>query len=288
MLSYVLDACRAAGAKKLLVVVGHGRELVMEAFRGQPDIEWVHQAEQRGTGHAVLVCRERLQGFAGHVLVLYGDGPCIKVSTLELLLRCHEETGAAATLLTAIWENPPAYGRIVRDDRGALAGIVEFRDSTPAQAAITEVNPGYYCFRAPDLLWALERLDNKNAKNEYYLTDTIGLLIRDGRRVEGLPGASPEEITAANSRAELLDVARVIHRRIVEFHLANGVTIVDPETTFIDGRATIGQDTVIRPLTVIGSAQIGRNCRIGPLTRVCDGASVPDGTQVGSFVEVGA
>jgi bifunctional UDP-N-acetylglucosamine pyrophosphorylase / glucosamine-1-phosphate N-acetyltransferase len=288
MLSYVIDACRGAGIKELLIVVGHAREQVMAAFADEPGLAWVHQAEQLGTGHAALVCREKLQGFQGNVLVLYGDGPCIKVSTLELLLKRHEETQAAATLLTTIWENPPAWGRIVRSESGALRGIVELKDCTPAQAAINEVNPGYYCFRCPDLLWALGQINNRNAKNEYYLTDTIGALVADGRRVEGVPGASPDEVAAVNSRAELAEVTQVLHRRIIAALLDSGVTVVDPATTYIDARATIGQDTIVRPFTVIeGRVTVGRRCRIGPFAHLTDGATVQDGGAVEAFRQIG-
>jgi bifunctional UDP-N-acetylglucosamine pyrophosphorylase/glucosamine-1-phosphate N-acetyltransferase len=289
MLSYVIEACRQAGAEELIAVVGHRRELVMETFRDEANITWVTQEPQLGTGHAVMVCREALQGFQGNVLILYGDGPCIKGSTLQELLRRHEASGAAVMLLTTVLDEPSAYGRIVRDDRGALTGIVEFKDCTPQQAAIREVNPGYYCFRAADLLWSLERLTNKNAKGEYYLTDTVAALIGDGRRAEAVPGAAPEEMAAANSRAELVGVTRILHDRILAGHMENGVTIVDPGSTFIDSRATIGQDTVVRPFTVLdGRVAVGARCVIGPFAHLLDGAVVADEARVGSFAQARA
>ena len=289
MLSYVIEACRQAGAEELILVVGFGRERVMETFRDEPHVTWVTQEPQLGTGHAIMVCREALQGFQGNVLIVYGDGPCIKASTLQSLLRRHEESGAAVTLLTTVLAEACAYGRIIRDGQGALVGIVEFKDCTPEQAALREVNPGYYCFRAADLLWSLDRLTNKNAKGEYYLTDTVAALIGDGRRAEAVAGAAPEEMAAANSRAELVAVTRVLHERILAGHMDNGVTIVDPGSTFIDSRATIGQDTVVRPFTVMdGRVTVGARCVIGPFAHLLDGAVVADEAQVGSFAQARA
>ncbi len=289
MLSYVIEAGRQAGAEELIVVVGFGRELVKETFRDEAKITWVTQEPQLGTGHAILVCREALAGFQGNVLILCGDAPCIQASTIQKLRQRHEETGAAVTLLSAELADAAAYGRIVRDGQGGLKGIVEFKDCTPEQAAIREVNSGYYCYRAADLLWALERLTNNNAKSEYYLTDTVAALIGDGRRAEAYPGMSAGEMTAANSRAELVAVSRVLHDRILAGHMDNGVTIVDPGTTFIDARATIGQDTVVRPFTVLdGRVAVGARCTIGPFAHLLDGATVPDGVQVGSFAQARA
>jgi bifunctional UDP-N-acetylglucosamine pyrophosphorylase/glucosamine-1-phosphate N-acetyltransferase len=287
MLAYVIDSCRQVGIQSMILVVGHRQDLVKKTFAGEAGLAWVTQEPQLGTGHAVMVCREALAGFTGDVVILYGDAPCIKVSTLELLLKHHGETNAAVTMLTAIMDYPVAFGRIIRDKAGKLQGIVEHKDCTAAQAAIQEINPGFYCFRAPDLLWALDRITNDNAKGEYYLTDTLALLIQDGRRAEAIPGAAAEEVMAANSRAELVEVTRIIHDRILRAHLENGVTIVDPGSTFIDSRASIGQDTVVRPFSVVeGNVRIGRKCTIGPFTHLLDGAVVEDETAVGSFVEI--
>lgn len=287
MLAYVIEACRKVGIGEMAIIAGHRKELLIEAFRDESDLHWLTQEEQLGTGHAVMTARQWLENFDGDVVVLYGDAPCIKVSTLQLLLQHHEETDAAVTLLTSVLDDPAAYGRILRDDNGYLAGIREFKDCTPAQAAIQEINPGYYCYRAKELLWSLDQIDNNNAKGEYYLTDTIARLIEAGRPAEALPGAAAEEVIAANSRAELVDVTRIIHQRIIQSHLEQGVTIVDPGSTFIDSRAAIGQDTVIRPFTVIdGQARIGANCVIGPFAHVSGDAAVEDGTTVDSFTQI--
>lgn len=289
MLSYVIEVCRQAGAEELIMVVGFGRDLVQETFRDEKNITYVTQEPQLGTGHAIMMCREALAGFQGNVLILCGDAPCIKASTIQKLRQRHEESGAAVTLLTTVLDDAAAYGRIVRDVQGALQAIVEFKDCTPSQAALREVNSGYYCYRAADLLWALERLTNNNAKGEYYLTDTVAALIGDGRRAEGYPEMAPEEMTAANSRAELVAVTRVLHDRIVAGHMDNGVTIVDPNSTFIDSRATIGQDTVVRPFTVMdGRVAVGSRCTIGPFAHLLDGATVPDGALIGSFAQARA
>jgi len=173
----------------------------------------VEQREQLGTGHAVMVCREHLDGRFANTLVLCGDGPLIRPKTLRELLETHRRTSAAATLATAELDDPGDYGRIVRDGDGRLIGIVEARDCTPEQRRIREVNPSYYCFRTEDLFWALERIDNNNAKGEYYLTDTIGVLIRDGRKVTAVVAVPPEDVYSINTHEDLARVSELLRRR---------------------------------------------------------------------------
>lgn len=276
MLAHVFDACRGAGVATCLAVVGYRKDAVINAFRGDDGIIWVEQAEQLGTGHAVMVCRAHLSRFE-HALVLCGDGPLIRVSTIRDLIGRHIETGAAATLATAVIDDPAGYGRIVRDARGELAAIVEHRDCTPEQLAIREVNPSYYCFRVADLLSALDKVDNRNAKGEYYLTDVFSILIASGRKVSVVAAVPPEDVLSINSRQELALVNRIMRDRIARAWMDAGVTIIDPSTTWIDPRAQIGQDTVIRPFVAIsGQARVGRNCTIGPFTHVQDGTVIGD------------
>ncbi|MEW6252836.1 MAG: NTP transferase domain-containing protein, partial [Planctomycetota bacterium] len=280
MLAYVFDACRAAGVQRLIGVVGHGRDAVMAAFsQHEPPITWVTQEPQLGTGHAVMVCREHLRT-ADAVIVINGDGPLFRSETIRGLLERQAANGAAATLATAILDDPFGYGRILRDGEGRIYDIAEEPDATPEQRQIREINPGLYCFRGPDLLAALDRLRPNNRKNEYYLTDTIGVLLRDGRPVDAVPSVLPEDMYGINSRRDLALVNGLMRDRILGRLMDEGVTIVDPATTWIDARATIGRDTVIHPCTVInGAARIGANCRIGPFVHL-DGGSVPDGATV--------
>jgi bifunctional UDP-N-acetylglucosamine pyrophosphorylase / glucosamine-1-phosphate N-acetyltransferase len=277
MLAYVLDACRDAGVQDCVVVVGYGKDAVINAFREDKHITWVEQAEQRGTGHAVMCCRAVIKSRFDNVFVLGGDGPLIRGDTLKELLKRHTFENAAVTLATSVLEDPAGYGRIVRNHEGDLAGIIEHNDCTADQRHIREVNPSYYCFKTPELLLALERIQPNNAKNEYYLTDTLAVLMQQNHKVTAITSVPAEDVMSINSRKELALVGRVLRDRILDRHMAAGVTIVDPTSTWIDGRAQIGQDTIIEPFVQIsGAAKIGRNCRIGPLTHIA-GQFIEDG-----------
>lgn len=283
MLAYVLDACRDAGIERSVVVVGYEKRQVTAAFERDSDLTFVEQNEQLGTGHAVMMAREALVGQCDHVVVLCGDGPLIRTETIRKLIDTHLREQAAATLATAELENPHGYGRIVRDASGALRGIVEERDCTPEQRAIREINPSYYCFRTADLFEALERIGNDNAKGEYYLTDTLAVLIAAGRKVCAITAVPPEDVFSINSRRDLATVSRVLRDRVNGGLMDAGVTIIDPQTTWIDPRARIGQDTVIYPFTYVsGPVQIGKACRIGPF------AHIREGTQLGDNVDFNA
>jgi len=214
MLAWVLDACREAGCDRLLVVVGHQAELVQETFADADDVTWVVQRPQQGTGHAVMVCREHLAGFEGPVLVVAGDGPLLRPETLRELLNTHRREGAACTLATSLLPDPARYGRIVRDESGDLAGIVEYLDADESQRAIREVNVSLYCFDAAALREALGELRNDNAKGEYYLTDTIGLLKARGRKLSAVAAVLPEDVFSINTLEELEQVGRLMAERL--------------------------------------------------------------------------
>ncbi|MCP4590160.1 MAG: bifunctional N-acetylglucosamine-1-phosphate uridyltransferase/glucosamine-1-phosphate acetyltransferase [bacterium] len=281
MLSYVLDACRGAGVERLLVVVGHRREQVMQTYADATDITWVHQAEQHGTGHAVMVCAEALAGFSGQVLVIAGDMPLIHASTLRTLLDEHERTDSGLALATTVLERPEGYGRIVRDAGGELVAIVEHKDCTADQLEIHEVNPSYYCFDGPQLFPALDKLTSANEQGEYYITDTIAVLRDAGKRVSAIAAVPAEDAMGINSRADLAEVNRVMQDRIQRRWMAERVTIVDPVTTWIEDQAELGAETVVFPFSFIGTgAQVGDSCRIGPLGHVARGARVAAGTVV--------
>lgn len=278
MLAYVIDACREAGIGDCIGVIGYGKEQVVAAFANDSRMQWVEQTEQRGTGHAVLCCRTAVADRYDHVLVLCGDGPLIRGDTIRRLIDTHLSAEAAATLATAILDDPTGYGRINRDATGRLLGIVEQGDCTDQQKAIREVNPSYYCFRTTDLYFALDQVRPNNSKNEYYLTDAIAILIRAGRVVQAITAVPPQDVFSANTRQELALLNRVMRERINDRHMSNGVTIIDPATTWIDARAVIGTDTVIHPFVCIsGAVRIGSNCRIGPFANVPPGATLADG-----------
>lgn len=287
MLAYVLDACRKIGISRMFVVIGFSADEVKERFDGADDIVWVRQDKQLGTGHAVLCCKEHLKDFDGQTLVLCGDGPLIRAATLKTLIDKHESGHSGATLGTAVLEDPSGYGRIVRDDYGNIQGIVEHSDCTPEQLKIKEINPSNYLFDNQILFEALEKIRPENVKKEYYLTDAVSGIIATGHKVEAITAVPPEEALGINSRAQLSAASKIMQRRIQRHLMEDGVTIVDPDNTWIDARAQIGQDTVIEPFTYIhGEVKIGQGCRIGPFAHLRHGTVLQNDVVLGVYTEV--
>jgi len=283
----VLDACREVGINKIYVVVGFSSEQVRECFSDYDDIVWVEQDKQMGTGHAVLCCREHLKDFQGETLVLCGDGPLIRTQILKSLIESHEAGQSAATLATAILEDPAGYGRIVRDRYKNIQGIVEDSDCTPEQLTIKEINPSYYLFDNQVLFEALENVKPNNVKEEYYLTDAVSGIIATGHKVTAVTAVRPEEAMGVNSRAQLSEASKIMQHRIQQKLMDNGVTIVDPDNTWIDARAKIGQDTIIEPFTYIhGEVTIGQGCRIGPFAYLRNGTVLKNDVVLGVYTEV--
>ena len=215
MVEWVVAAARAVGCSPVVLVIGHGADVVRGHFQVAEDVEFVMQMPQLGTGHAVDQARELFaRGELGdEVLVLCGDGPLIRPHTLQVLLDTHRESGAAATLATAVIADPSGYGRIERDAHGSFRRIVEQKDATPEQLAINEINPSYYCFRTADLFDALRRVTNQNASGEYYLTDVFELLLRDGKRVSVVDAVPPEDVLSVNTPEQLAEVSRILEGR---------------------------------------------------------------------------
>jgi bifunctional UDP-N-acetylglucosamine pyrophosphorylase/glucosamine-1-phosphate N-acetyltransferase len=287
MVSYVVDAARGAGARTILVVVGSGGDQVRSALAGEPDIAFVDQTRQLGTGHAVKMCRTALDSYGGPVLVLVGDEPLLRPEPLAELLARQRAEKAACLLGTAVLDDPTGFGRIVRDSAERFVRIVEQRDCTPEQAAIREINPSCYVFEVPALWDALENLDTGNAQGEYYLTDAPALLKADGHKVLAVPALYADDILGVNTRQHLAQANALMQRRILDRLMTDGVTIVEPASTHIDARARIGRDTVIYPFTVIsGSITIGEDCRIGPFAHLRDGTVLANQVEVGAFVEL--
>lgn len=281
MLAYVLDVCRKVGVGKMYVVVGYGAEQVQERFADADDIVWVKQDEQLGTGHAVLCCKGYLKDFDGQSLILCGDGPLIRSEVLESLIKRYEKGDVGAVLATAALDDASGYGRIVRDKLGNFAKIVEHNECTDEQLAIKEVNPSYYIFNNKLLFEALAEVKNDNAKGEYYLTDTLAIILGKGQTVAAVTAVRPEEAMGVNDRKQLSEVGLIMRQRIQQGLMDRGVTIVDPENTWIDSRAKVGSDTIIEPFTYIhGCVNIGRSCRIGPFVYLDDGANIEDGEVV--------
>jgi bifunctional UDP-N-acetylglucosamine pyrophosphorylase/glucosamine-1-phosphate N-acetyltransferase len=217
MLAYVVDTARKAGCDRLLLVVGHRQELVKDAFADDSaDVGWVTQSPQLGTGHAVMVCEQELADLEGPVLVLAGDGPLIRPETLRQLIETHQSTGAACTLATCILPEPGSYGRIIRDGEDNLVGIVEALDATEQQRAVQEVNVSIYCFDADALRLAVSRLTNDNAKGEYYLTDALGILSAEGRKLAAVAAVPAEDVLSINTLDELAKVSDIMARRLAQ------------------------------------------------------------------------
>ncbi|MCH7700913.1 MAG: NTP transferase domain-containing protein, partial [Planctomycetes bacterium] len=265
LLGYVLDACRTAGARKLYVIVGNGKEAVMERFAADRDVVWVEQKMRKGTAHAVLCCEEHLGKQSGQVLVVAGDMPLVRGETLRALIDEHAITGDAVTLATAVLDEPSGYGRILRDDSGKLADIVEHHDCTPQQRTIREINPSYYCFDAARMFGLLHRIKADNAKGEYYITDSVRIAHESGQGAGAIASVAPEEAMGINSRADLARVGRLMQTRIQGEWMERGVTIVDPGCTWIEHGASIGVDSVIYPFSFVESgAVVEAGQRVGP------------------------
>jgi bifunctional UDP-N-acetylglucosamine pyrophosphorylase / glucosamine-1-phosphate N-acetyltransferase len=285
MLEWVLRACYEAGVSRVLVVVGHGKDEVVARFSDDKRIVWIEQTEQLGTGHAAKVCADELKKQPGDVFILAGDGPMIRAEVLRTLREAHKADHAAASMATAIVDEPFGYGRVVRDANGEFVEIVEEIDCTDAQRGIREVFPSYYCVKSDALLDALSKLTNKNKKNEYYLTDIYGILRREGKKVVAVQAMTQEDVLAVNTRQQLADVDMAMQDRIQRQHRDAGVTIVSPISTYIQGGCTIGSDTVIAPFVFIGcDSTLGRDCEIGPFAFVPDRSIVPDGTTISGDV----
>jgi bifunctional UDP-N-acetylglucosamine pyrophosphorylase / glucosamine-1-phosphate N-acetyltransferase len=213
MLAYVLDACRAIGMGKIFVVIGFSAEQVKKRFADATDIIWVLQSEQKGTGHAVLCCKDLLKDFTGKTFVLCGDGPLIRPQTLQKLLETHNGE-VAASLATAILDDPTGYGRIIRDANGNLKGIVEHKDCTAEQLKIKEVNPSYYLFDNQKLFESLGEVKNNNVQKEYYLTDVLGIMLTKGYKVAVVAAVRPEEAMSVNTKDELEKLCQIMKARL--------------------------------------------------------------------------
>jgi len=283
MLWYVINACREAGVGRLVVVVGHRKDDVIAEFSGQNDITFVEQVEQKGTGHAAMVCADALHGFSGQVLVIAGDMPLIGSATLSALLDENARTRDAVTLATCMLDDPTSYGRIVRDEHGELAGIVEHNDCTDEQRAIREVNVSYYCYDGSRMFELLSRVPNDNAKGEYYITDTIKLSLAAGMGAGAVAAVPAEDAMGVNSRADLAVVSRLMQQRIARSWMDSGVTIVEPLLTWIETGASIGPETVIHPFSYVAAgATIGAGSTIGPHAHVSGRQAAGPGSVIGA------
>lgn len=294
MIDYALQAVQALVDLPPVMVVGHGADVV-KATVGD-GVDYALQAEQLGTGHAVLMAQSRLDGKADFVLVTYGDMPLLRKESLEKLVDLHKKSGSPVTMTSFIGEEARGFGRVVRDADGHVAAIVEQAVANPEQLAIREYNVGAYCFTA-DWLWTTLENIPVSPKGEYYLTDTVGFAVQEGFAVQSLVLDDPDEAIGLNNRVHLAAAEKVLRKRINQGWMLAGVTIVDPERTYIEADVIIGGDTVILPNThLCGRTVIGEDCEIGPDTTVIDStvgnhvqlvASVLENAEVRDHVTMG-
>lgn len=265
LISWSVQAAKAAGAGRIAVVVGHQADRVRQYFAADAAITFALQAEQLGTGHAAASAREALAGFAGTVFILCGDVPLLRHETLRAMGAMHEKRGAAVTVLTTHMENPFGYGRVVKREGGRISRIVEEKDATPEEREITEINSGIYCVAADFLFTALAGLKNDNAQGEYYLTDIIKAAADNGRLCLAFPTNDQHEVMGINDRLQLAEAAAIHRSRINEALMLAGVTLIDPATAYIEAGVVIGSDSIIaQNVQISGQTVIGSGCVIEP------------------------
>ena len=281
----VVETAQKLNVDDIITVVGYKKEQV-QAVLGD-SVKYAVQEEMLGTGHAVLQAEKYLKDKTGKVIILSGDVPILRAETLRKLIEKSIHDKEYATVLTAKYENPTGYGRILRDIGGSVKAIVEEKDATPSQRAIKEINAGVYCFDIQELLKVLKELKPDNAQGEYYLPDAIRIMNDKGLKTGAIIIEDNTEILGVNDRAQLELLTRVLKNRINKEHMANGVTIEDSDNTYIYDDVVIGRDTVIHPNTTIKSGvEIGENCEIGPNAYIREGCKLANNVKIGSFVEI--
>ena len=279
---WVIDASEAAGADKVCAVVGHKAETVKEVLG---DVcEFALQAEQKGTGHAVMQAIDVIKNSKGEVVILNGDTPLITSETINKAIEYHKNNGNQATVITAILDDATGYGRIVRDNDGSVLKIVEQKDASKEEKKINEVNSGMYVFDAQSLVYALDKITPNNAQGEYYLTDTLEILLSAGKKIGGYAISDNDEIRGINDRVQLNEAEKIMQKRINEYHMRNGVTMRNPESVYIEDGVEIGNDTEIcQNVTIKSGTKIGSDCVIGSGSML-DRAVIHDGVDVLSSV----
>lgn len=268
MITKIIDTLSGLNPEENILILGHKKEEVLKVVGENCD--YVLQTEQLGTGHAVIQAKEKLEGYDGDVMILCGDTPLLRESTLKSLYEYHKESGAVTTILTSIYENPFGYGRIVKED-GLVKAIVEEKEASEEIKKIKEVNAGVYCFNSKELFKALDKIDNNNEKGEYYLTDVIGIQVSENKKVQSFILEDKMEILGVNSKVELAQAGKVLRDRKNKELMEEGVILIDPETTYVEESVKVGRDTVLYPGVVLqGKTVVGENCEIIGNSRIID------------------
>lgn len=282
MVEHVIDNINTLNTNRIVTVVGHGADMVKETLGDKS--EYVLQAEQLGTAHAIQQAEQLLGGLEGTTLVVCGDTPLIRPETMQALFEHHQKTNAKATILTAMADDPTGYGRIIRNASGQVSQIVEQKDASSEQLLVKEINTGTYCFDNKSLFETLKLVKNDNAQGEYYLPDVIEILQKQGEIISAYMTSNFDETLGVNDRYALSQAEELMRARINEQHMRNGVTIINPASTHISSEAIIGSDTIIKPGTIIeGKTVIGEDCVIGPNSHIVN-TIIGDRTTIHSSV----
>ena len=285
MLNYMCEAVEAVGIKDISIVVSSESE---EEIAKTVDHKLLVQEKALGSANAILCAKDSLKNKkTDTVLLLYSDTPLITVETLGHLVKSHYEKKAVCTLLTTEVQDPEGYGRILRDEQGEIAKIVEEKDATLYEEVIKEINVGAYCFDKNILFDDLEKIKINPKKEEFYLTDIFDIFNKTGQKINSFVSSNPEECLGINSRNDLAQATSILKKRILSAVMDSGVTLIDPATTHIDFDVEIGKDTVVLPSTIIDSnVKIGKSCKIGPFAHLRSGTEIGNDTEVGNFVEL--
>jgi len=284
MLGKVVSNLKKAGIDDIIAVVGHQADIVEDLFRG--GMRFVRQPELLGSGDALAHAVDYLGKSDGEILVTCGDTPLITADTYKKVVKTHRKEGAACTVLTCDLENPKSYGRIIRDENGAVLRIVEEKDASRSEKKETEINVGTYCFDRAELTEHIRKIELNEKKKEFYLTDIVDILSRTGKKVVA-QDCAPGEMIGVNSRRDLAEANRIENRNCLDRLMDAGVTVMDPGTTRVDSSAVIGRDTIIFPNTVIeGDVTIAAGCSIGPFARLRPGTRLAKEVEIGNFVEI--
>ncbi|MDY6310165.1 MAG: sugar phosphate nucleotidyltransferase [Cyanobacteriota bacterium] len=287
LLGYVLDNVKDITNEQYVIVGHHAQEVEKYLQKNYETAKTVLQSPQLGTGHAVSMVCPYLENYDGLVLILCGDTPLIKAQTLKEFIDFHKSTNSDISVMSTMFDNPTGYGRIIRTSDNQVEKIVEEKDATPEQKAVKEVNAGIYCLDWAKVKNSFSQLKSNNAQGEYYLVDIISWGRENNLNVNAYVLDDSDEIYGINSRQNLAQAAKILNHRKLDELMTSGVTIVDPDSTWISEDTTIGQDTIVYPSTYIeGKNKIGKNCKIGPMAHLRGGVEICDNIKVGNFVEV--
>ena len=300
MVEWVIDEAAKSGSDNICVIVGDKAQMVKDALEGR-NVSFAMQSEQLGTGHAVMQAGDFIDDDKD-VVILCGDTPLITAETIKEFVAFHRMKNNSVSVISAIVEDSAGYGHIIRDEKGNFVKNVEYKDATDEEKLVKEINTGIYCFKGKDLKEALSKINNNNAQGEYYLPDTLEIILKEGKGVDAVAVGDEKEFAGVNSRVQLAEAEKVLKERINKFHMDNGVTIIDPENTYIGADVKIGMDTVIYPGCVIeGNTVIGEDCNVGPSCRLTDmvladnvtiqfttamESSIGSGTKVGPYAYI--